>query len=47
MEGEEKMKLMTANLRFFIEKNRALSMSNFGLAVEKMFYEFIGGQQTS
>jgi len=39
---EEKMKLMTANLRFFIEKNGALSMSNFGLAVEKMFYEFMG-----
>ena len=42
MEGEEKMKLMTANLRLFIEKNGAWSMSDFGLAVEKMFYEFMG-----
>ncbi len=40
--GEEKMKLMTANLRLFIEENGALSMSDFGLAVEKMFYEFMG-----
>ena len=35
-------KLMTANLKIFIEENGALSMSDFGLAVEKMFYEFMG-----